>query len=63
MVGSIEWARRWHDAGASMISLAAEARILSMAATHAVKEIKAGILSIRALLLDHARPYTFRERK
>jgi 4-hydroxy-2-oxoheptanedioate aldolase len=42
MVGSIEQARRWHDEGASMISLAAEARILSMAATQAVKEIKAG---------------------
>jgi 4-hydroxy-2-oxoheptanedioate aldolase len=42
MVGSIAQARRWHDEGASMISLAAEARILSMAATQAVKEIKAG---------------------
>jgi 4-hydroxy-2-oxoheptanedioate aldolase len=42
MVGSTAQARRWHDAGASMISLAAEARILAMAATAAVKEIKAG---------------------
>jgi 4-hydroxy-2-oxoheptanedioate aldolase len=42
MVGSAESARRWHDRGAAMISLAAEARILSAAAMQAVKEIKAG---------------------
>jgi 4-hydroxy-2-oxoheptanedioate aldolase len=42
MVGSAESARRWHDRGAAMISLAAEARILSVAASQAVKEIKAG---------------------
>ena len=41
MVGSVAPARRWHDEGASMISLAAEAGILSVAATQAVKEIKA----------------------
>jgi 4-hydroxy-2-oxoheptanedioate aldolase len=42
MVASAASARRWHDRGASMISLAAEARILSVAATQAVKEIRAG---------------------
>ena len=42
MVASAASARKWHDKGASMISLAAEARILSVAATQAVKEIKAG---------------------
>jgi 2-keto-3-deoxy-L-rhamnonate aldolase RhmA len=42
MVGSADSARRWHERGASMISLAAEARILAMAAAQAVKEIKAG---------------------
>jgi 4-hydroxy-2-oxoheptanedioate aldolase len=42
MVGSVAQARRWHDEGAAMISLAGEARILSAAATSAVKEIKAG---------------------
>jgi 4-hydroxy-2-oxoheptanedioate aldolase len=42
MVGSIEHARKWHDRGASMISLAGEARILSAAATSAVKAIMAG---------------------
>jgi 4-hydroxy-2-oxoheptanedioate aldolase len=42
MVGSVASARRWHERGASMISLAAEARILAVAATQAVKEIKNG---------------------
>lgn len=42
MVGSVKTAREWHEKGASMISLAAEARILTLAATNAVKEIMAG---------------------
>jgi 4-hydroxy-2-oxoheptanedioate aldolase len=42
MVGSVAQARRWHERGASMISLAAEVRILSLAAQQAVKEIMAG---------------------
>ncbi len=42
MVASPEAARKRHEQGFSMISLAAEARILSVAATQAVKEIKTG---------------------
>ena len=42
MVASPEAARKRHDQGFSMISLAAEVRILSVAAQQAVKEIKAG---------------------
>ncbi|MCC6176974.1 MAG: 2-dehydro-3-deoxyglucarate aldolase [Chloroflexi bacterium] len=42
MVGSAATARQRHDQGFSMIALGAEVRLLSMAATQAVKEIKAG---------------------
>jgi 4-hydroxy-2-oxoheptanedioate aldolase len=42
MVASAKEARRRHEQGFSMVALAAEARILSMAATQAVKDIKAG---------------------